>query len=148
MTCTNPGFCLGLGDYLHKLDNTRHWQEHLLHVLIFCRVHVQRNFMRKVGRNHPVKNELENVWNSTSKENAIDKINALKDLHPDDTKLHCFLNRKLKSWILGGLCLGASKIPHQYWSLARKHTGISESSHFQDNNYTGRKNNLLAAVLK
>jgi hypothetical protein len=41
-----------------------------------------------------------------------------------------------------------SKIPIQDWQYAPKHTGISESSHFQDNNFTGPKLSLLAAVLK
>jgi len=41
-----------------------------------------------------------------------------------------------------------SKIPIKWWTFARDHTEISESSHFQDNNYTGRKQSLLAALLK
>ena len=83
--------------------------------------------MKKFGRNHPAKHALENIWNARS---------------------YHWLDRKQKAWILGGLCPGVSKIPILWWDMARKHTGLSESSHFQDNNVTGRKNNLLAAVLK
>ena len=56
--------------------------------------------------------------------------------------------KQKKSWILSGLTPEQSKIPIKWWTFARDQTGISESSHFQDNNYTGREQSLLAALLK
>lgn len=104
--------------------------------------------MKKFGRNHPAKHALENIWNARSYDEVMTKMESLKNIYPEDAKLHHWLDRKRKAWILGGLCPGVSKIPILWWDMARKHTGLSESSHFQDNNVTGRKNNLLAAVLK
>ena len=74
-------------------------------------------------------------------------IDHIIHLYPDE-KLKSWLKHKCKDWILAGLCIGESRIPFQWWMLAPHHTGISESSHFQDNNFTGHKLPLLAAVLK
>ena len=49
--------------------------------------------------------------------------------------------------MLAALTKEHSKIPLQWWDIALKHTGLAESSHFQDNNWTGRKLTLLGALL-
>lgn len=117
-----------------------------MHMLIFCKVHVQRNFRNKLG-DHPAKDHLHQLWQATSHDEFLDMINHIISLYPDE-KLERWLKHKCKDWILAGLCIGGSRIPYQWWMLAPHHTGISESSHFQDNNFTGRKLPLLAAVLK
>lgn len=66
-------------------------------------------------------------------------------LHPELTN---WIKDKKVQWIVSGLTKAESKIEPVYWDFARKHTGISESSHFQDNNFTGRKTSLLNAVFK
>lgn len=63
-------------------------------------------------------------------------------------ELKKWIDSKRPAWILAGLSKERSKIPVEWWDFARKHTGLEESSHFQDNNYTGRKLSLLAAVLR
>ena len=107
---------------------------------------MQRNFQNKLG-NHPAKAHLPFLWQKNSRKEAVDYIHEI--IHEYNTpELTSWLKHKLKDWILAGLCIGSSKIPFQWWKLAAHHTGISESSHFQDNNFTGRKLSLLAAVLK
>ena len=38
---------LGLRDYLHSLDLTREWDEHLQYILVFYIVHLKCNFVKK-----------------------------------------------------------------------------------------------------
>ena len=52
-------------------------------------------------------------------------------------ELKSWIRSKKQGWILAGLTHEQSKIPIKWWTYARDHTGISESSHFQDNNFTG-----------
>jgi hypothetical protein len=137
-------FYSGLGDFLNTLDPRREWQEHLQHILIFCKTHVQRNFKKKFG-DHEAKHRLHLIWEAPSKEDVISQLDSLASVFPEISK---WIKNKKKSWILSGLTPEQSKIPVKWWTFARDQTGISESSHFQDNNYTGRKQSLLAALLK
>jgi hypothetical protein len=136
--------CIGFGDFLHQLDPQREWQEHLQHVLIFCKTHVQRNFAKKFG-DHAAKHQLHQIWEASSKEEVVRKLHGLAEIFPE---LRNWIKNKEKPWILSGLTPEQSKIPIQWWVYARDQTGIGESSHFQENNYTGRKQSLLAACLK
>jgi hypothetical protein len=52
-------------------------------------------------------------------------------------ELKSWIKSKKKGWILAGLAHEQSKIPIKWWTYAHNHTGIGESSHFQDNNFTG-----------
>jgi hypothetical protein len=65
-------------------------------------------------------------------------------MYPELTK---WLKHKETSWIMSGLAQSESKVAINYWIYARKHTGISESSHFQENNRVGRKTSMLRACL-
>ena len=40
-------FFLGLGMFLHSIGKSKSWSDHLQHVLIFCRVHIQRKLHQK-----------------------------------------------------------------------------------------------------
>ncbi|PYH88476.1 hypothetical protein BO71DRAFT_136463 [Aspergillus ellipticus CBS 707.79] len=134
----------GLGDYLHKLDPRREWTEHLPYIIIFCQTHVQRNFRKKFG-DHPAKYKIRGLWEASTTQEILEHIQCLSTEYPE---LKHWLENKKPPWILSGLAAELSKIPYLDWIYARKHTGLSESSHFQDNNYTGRKLSLLAAVLR
>lgn len=105
-----------------------------------------RNFRKKFG-DHPAKAHVRLIWEARSRDEVIEKIRSFQSIF-HDPKLDRWLNHKLTPWILAGLCIGQSKIPSKWWLIARQHTNIGESSHFQDNNFTGRKLSLLAAVLK
>lgn len=143
--CAGPANCiLGFGDFLHELDPSREWAEHLTHVLIFCKTHVQRNFQKKFG-NHPAKHIIHLIWEAETKDAIISGLDQLCSIHPELTS---WVKGKKKGWIMSGLTVEQSKIPVEWWKYIQDHTGISESSHFQDNNFTGRKLSLLTAVLK
>lgn len=72
-------------------------------------------------------------------------MDSICQVYPE---LERWINNKRADWIIAGLARSESRIAPEYWTFARKHTGISESSHFSDNNFTGRKTSLLNAVLK
>jgi hypothetical protein len=95
---------------------------------------------------HPFRHELtERLWTSESKEQLYQRMDGICATYPEFTS---WLKSKRVPWIVSGLMKSESLVPLQYWEYARKHTGISESSHFQENNFTGRKTTLLNAVLK
>ncbi len=137
-------FYLGFGDYLNMLDPSQEWHEHLQHMLVFCKTHVQRNFAKKFPK-HPVKHSIHQLWNMNSKQELLKQMDSISTTYPE---LKSWINSKKKRWILSGLTPEQSKVPIKWWIYARDHTGISESSHFQDNNFTGRKISFLGAVLK
>jgi dsRNA-specific ribonuclease len=62
-------------------------------------------------------------------------------------ELKSWVLNKQPQWILAGLCSSESKMKPEYRLIARKHTGNGESSHFQENNFTGRGRTLIAATL-
>jgi hypothetical protein len=59
-----------------------------------------------------------------------------------------FFENKTPDWILAGLSKHASKMPPEWWNIARKNTNLAESSHHQDNYYAGIRNSLLESILK
>jgi hypothetical protein len=85
------------------------------------------------------------LWDTTSVYDLEVQTQILCSTYPE---LTTWLQNKLKPWILAGLVCEKSHIPKPWWLFARNHTGLSESSHFVDNNFTGRKLSLLAAVLR
>lgn len=135
---------IGFGDYLHTLDPSRTWEEHLSHVLVFCKTHLQRNFAKKFPR-HPLKHGIHQLWEAGSKAELLYLMDCICKEYPE---LQSWVKNKKTDWILGGLSREQSKIPFKWWVCARKHTGLNEGSHFQDNNFTGRKISMLGAVLK
>ncbi|KAN0068226.1 hypothetical protein V8E54_013796, partial [Elaphomyces granulatus] len=135
---------VGLGDYLHLQDPSWEWQEHLQHVLMFYKTHVQQNFAKEFPT-HPMRHRILQLWDMPTKNQLLEQMQSICSVYPE---LSSWLNSKKKTWILSGLTPEESKIPVKWWTYARDHTGISESSHFQDNNFTGRKISLLGAVLK
>ncbi len=135
---------LGFGDYLHMLDSSREWNEHLHHMVVFCKTHVQRNFAKKFPT-HPMKHHIHQLWGVNSRKKLLKKMDSICETYPELTS---WIDNKRTGWILAGLTPEQSKVPIKWWMYARDHTGISESSHFQDNNFTGRKISLLDAVLK
>ncbi|KAI1406805.1 hypothetical protein F5Y13DRAFT_196782 [Hypoxylon sp. FL1857] len=132
----------GLGRYLGDLDPSKSWQEHLQHVVIFCKVHLRRGFQSKFpGCDLGV--FLDQIFGSPSRARLVEIINAATRLYP---KTANWWANKLPDWLQGGLCQACSKIDPVDWSNALKHTGINESEHFMVNNFTGRSISLLMAV--
>lgn len=94
---------------------------------------------------HPAKSMLRQLWEAKSKNELLALMHEMCTKYPE---LQKWIQSKQKSWILSGLTPEQSRIDYRWWIYARDHTGITESSHFQDNNFTGRKLSLLNAVLK
>ncbi len=92
-----------------------------------------------------MKHEIHQLWNKKSKLDLLKEMDSISKTYPE---LKSWIKSKKKGWILAGLTPEQSKISIKWWIYACDHTGISESSHFQDNNFTGRKISLLGAVLK
>jgi hypothetical protein len=137
----------GLGDYLHDKYKAYTWDEHLQHILVFCQVHVKRNFRKKFG-DHDAKEAVNRLWDQTSVEELFKIVKGIQATF-GDAKLDQWLKTKVsKPWILAGLCSAQSKMDYRYWKAVAKHTNISESSHFQDNYGTGRGLSLLGAILR
>ena len=134
----------GFGDFLHDLDPEREWHEHLKHMLVFCLVHVQRNFAKKFPK-HPARYMINQIWEQDTLQSLHRCMDSICTLYPE---LKSWIESKRVDWILAGLTTEQTKVPNKWWTYARHHTGIEESSHFSDNNYTGRKISLLAAVLR
>jgi hypothetical protein len=112
---------------------------------VFCALHVKRNFAKKWPQ-HPIRHELpERLWTAESKTELLGRMASICQEYPE---LTTWIRSKQALWIISGLTKGESKVPFEYWIYARKHTGISESSHFKDNNFAGRKTSLLNAILK
>lgn len=88
---------------------------------------------------------MKNVWNAEDKAILLRNMDRICTAWPE---LRHWINAKRKDWILAGLSKQASQIPTEWWEHARKTTGYAESSHFMDNNFTGRKRNLLAVCLQ
>ena len=136
---------LGLGDHLHSLDLTREWDEHLQYILVFCTVHLKRNFAKKFP-NHPARYSiLDLIFGAKNRGEVAKCMHGMCLAYPE---LKSWLVNKQPQWLLSGIAQAESRILPEYWLAARKHTGNSESSHFQENNFTGRKVSLLCAVLR
>jgi hypothetical protein len=135
----------GFGDYLAEIAPDRTWDEHLQHMLVFCQVHVRRNFMEKYQK-HPVFHYIKLLWTD------VDNLSALKEhiqsICVTFPEMKSWYANKETNWILAGLSAKASKVPYEWRKIARKDTNASESSHAQDNFFTGTKNALLHSILK
>ena len=136
---------LGFGDWLHSIDPSRNWDEHLEHILIFCKVHVLRNFLKRFPKHNARSWIHECLWQSQSRLELEKNMDSICSAYPELTN---WVNNKRKPWIIAGLCHEVSKIPPEWRSKAPKETGLGESSHFADNNYSGRKNTKVGSVLK
>lgn len=121
------------------------WEEHLQHILIFCRVHIKRNF-RKYFPNHDATYHLIDMWDSChGPEEIAAQVQGICSEYPE---LKSWFKNKQAPWIAAGLSSWLSRIPLGDWKLARKETNHAESSHFFNNNFAGIRNNLLGSILK
>lgn len=88
---------------------------------------------------------LNSIFAANTKEELTANMLSICQLYP---QLKTWIVNKQPQWLMCGLTKSESKVPIAYWTLARKHTGNGESSHFQENNFSGRKTSMLNACLK
>jgi hypothetical protein len=114
-------------------------------MLVFCRVHVFRNFMKKY-RAHDLTHHVRAIWDNA--EDVTQLRSHMDSICEERPELKPWFKGKYASWVLAGLCKEASKVHPDWWTLARKDTNRAESSHHQDNFFTGHRNSLLGSILK
>ncbi|KAI1370044.1 hypothetical protein F4677DRAFT_460196, partial [Hypoxylon crocopeplum] len=73
----------GLGQYLHGLDPSKSWQEHLPHVVIFCKVHLVRGFHSKYPK-CDLGSFMDQIFGSPSKERLNELMKAAIHLYPGE----------------------------------------------------------------
>ena len=138
---------IGLGDYLYSLDPSREWDEHLQHLLVFCTVHLKRNFAKRFPH-HPARyiiiDKLFTTSGPVTRSALAAHMHSMCTLYPE---LRTWIINKQPQWLLSGICQSESRVAIEDWTLAKKHTGDSESSHFQENNFIGRGRSICAAAL-
>jgi hypothetical protein len=100
---------------------------------------------RKRFPSHPASGFIDLMWNATSKAEVLKLMQETETQWPETKN---WFKGKRADWILAGLTQEASKIPISWWNNAPKHTGVSESSHYHDNEAVGRKQALLTAILR
>ena len=93
---------------------------------------------------HELRHSFKYLWEAESLQEILDLMNSWSRTYPN---LKSWFNHKKQDWILAGLIPEKSKILIDWWRFAYKHTNISESSHFSDNNYTRQKLSLLATII-
>jgi hypothetical protein len=134
---------VGLGEYLHEIHEDLTVEEHINHLILWYKVHAQRNFNAKFRGNPPFGN-LNRLWNAETHEEYLQEIDTFCLSHP---QCKSWLKGKKKAWIAGGFNQHLSRVPSSAWEAARKHTNMSKSSNFEHNNFVGRKMTLLGGVL-
>ena len=72
----------------------------------------------------------------------------IKELCTTYPELESWFKAKQKPWIVSALIQSESRVPGISWVYARKNTNLAESTHFEDNNATGRKLTLLGVILR
>lgn len=119
------------------------WQEHLEHMLVFCQVHIQRNW-RKFYPNAPDEKQILLLLNAPSKDAFKQQVEALCQQYPNRKD---WFKGKLASWIIAGLVPSASKVLSKWRTYAAKTSNIAESGHWEDYVAVGQKRSLLAVIL-
>ena len=135
---------LGLGKVLNSMDPSRTPTQHLAHILIYCKVHLKRNFQKKFPKHEGRHYIINHIFTSETRAELITRMDSICQVWPE---LKTWIVHKKPAWIMCGLIKSESKIDYQYWVIAKKHTGDSESSHCQENNFVGRQGTLVGSLL-
>ncbi len=112
-------------------------------MLIFCRVHIQRNW-RKSYPDAPDEKYILPLLNAPSKDAFKQQVQSLCEEYPNRKD---WFKGKLANWMIAGLVASASKVPSKWRTYAAKSTNIAESGHWEDYVAVGQKQSLLAVIL-
>ena len=107
-------------------------------------MYIKRAF-RKRFPSYEATTSINIIQNVTLKAEVIRIIDKVVEKWLETEKW--FQNKRVDQ-ILARITLEVSKIPIDQWINAPHYTGISESSHFHDNEAVGRKQALLTAILR
>ena len=102
------------GDYLHTINPSCEWDEHLQYMLVFCLVHVKQNFAKHFPT-HKTRYIIEQIWQVETEQTLMAHMQSICTLHPELTS---WINNKKTTWILARLAKEKSKVPHKWWAYA------------------------------
>ncbi|CAB4389887.1 unnamed protein product [Rhizophagus irregularis] len=132
----------GLGLALNEIDNTKDWEEHLVHIFRSCLVHYKRK-IREKGYNDIVKNKMVALLTAES-ESAINQVfDDIQAIEEDAADWITFYRQK---WVIASLNKSMSKIANDVWITSPDNTNVAESAHALSNR-RGRDLKLLTAIL-
>ncbi|CAB4428174.1 unnamed protein product [Rhizophagus irregularis] len=132
----------GLGLVLNEIDNTKDWEEHLVHIFRSCLVHYKRKIQEK-GYNDIVKNKMIALLTAES-ESAINQVfDDIQAIEEDAADWITFYRQK---WVIASLNKSMSKIANDVWITSPDNTNVAEAAHALSNR-RGRDLKLLTAIL-
>ncbi|GBC31112.2 hypothetical protein GLOIN_2v1866968 [Rhizophagus irregularis DAOM 181602=DAOM 197198] len=132
----------GLGLALNEIDNTKDWEEHLVHIFRSCLVHYKRK-IREKGYNDIVKNKMIALLTAES-ESAINQV--FDDIQAIEENAADWITFYRQKWVIASLNKSMSKIANDVWITSPDNTNVAESAHALSNR-RGRDLKLLTAIL-
>jgi len=135
---------LGFGSYLHSLDASRDWREHLQFTLIYCAVHFARGIQQKFGNleARPLMLALLTEQN----QQHIDRIlHTLTNHHKPAVRQ--WVRHKKIPWIFSGINPIATKMRRDVFISQQRSSNLVESTH-ANTDRTGTGLSLLTAIIR
>jgi hypothetical protein len=128
--------------FLHSIDQSKSWSAHLQHVLIFCRVHIQRKLYQKF-RDAPEYTLMGQLLTENNK-SKFDIIlgQLLRSSSPD---VRNWAKHKNVDWMLAGMSRCYTKMPVVLFDSFEKDSNLVESTH-HSTNLGGIGVSLLAGI--
>ncbi|KAJ9364238.1 hypothetical protein DTO280E4_2001 [Paecilomyces variotii] len=135
----------GLGRYLYSIDNTRSWQEHIMHTTIFCLIHYFRGVHRKY-RSFDAYQLMRRLVSETTKSNCDRILQTLRNHNNRD--IRTWVKHKEIPWILSGLNANYSRMPSITFNTYQRNSNAVEAIHHRDQVLTGTGISLLSAIIQ
>jgi hypothetical protein len=133
---------LGLGMFLHSIDPSRSWSDHLMHILIFCRVHIQRTLYQSF-RDAPEYSLMCQLLTETNKTKFDVILRQL--INSSNPNVRHYARNKNVDWILAGMSRCYTKMPAVSFDSYEKNSNLVESTH-RSTNLSGVGVSLLAGI--
>ena len=119
-------FFLGLGMFLHSIGKSKSWSDHLQHVLIFCRVHIQRKLHQKF-RDTPEYTLMDQIFTENNKSKFDIILGQL--LNSSNLEVRNWAKNKNVDWRLAGMSRCYTKMPAVKFDSFEKNSNLVESTH-------------------
>ncbi|OXV08157.1 hypothetical protein Egran_04080 [Elaphomyces granulatus] len=116
----------GLGMFLHSIDKSKSWSDHLQHVLIFCRVYIQRKLHQKF-RDTPEYTLMDQIFTENNKSKFDIILGQL--LNSSNLEVRNWAKNKNVDWRLAGMSRCYTKMPAVKFDSFEKNSNLVESTH-------------------
>lgn len=139
-----PGQAKGFGLYLHTLDSTRTWPEHLTYVYVGCLVHYHRNVNKQ-----KVDDEVRLLMRSLPTLEVKEDVNATFDaiLGRGGEDLKEWVDFYRAEWTRAALTPAYSNVPTDILKSIERNTNASEAAHANINR-DGKALSLLEGIIR